>query len=122
MRNPSARRRLQPLDARDVGSVVAALAAFGALRLQDAVALLPLPQRVGWNARALGRAAMFSPSDTLPPDRCQVWTTLSGYAAIACPKATALHRAARRLQPLVGERLRVESPHPRAAVKGVAER
>ena len=33
-----------------------------------------------------------------------------------------MHRAARRLQPLVGERLEAESPHPRAAVTGVAER
>jgi endonuclease-8 len=38
------------------------------------------------------------------------------------PEGDALHRAARRLQPLVGERLEVESPHPRAAVTGVAER
>lgn len=33
-----------------------------------------------------------------------------------------MHRAARRLQPLVGERIEAESPHPRAAVTGVAER
>jgi endonuclease VIII len=38
------------------------------------------------------------------------------------PEGDALHRAARRLQPLVGERLEVESPHPRAAVTRVAER
>jgi endonuclease VIII len=38
------------------------------------------------------------------------------------PEGDALHRAARRLQPLVGETLEVESHHPRAAATGVAER
>jgi endonuclease VIII len=38
------------------------------------------------------------------------------------PEGDALRRAARRLQPLVGERVEAESPHPRAALKGVAER
>src|SRR2546423_1328339 len=38
------------------------------------------------------------------------------------PEGDALHRAARRLQALVGQRLEVEAPHPRAAVKGIAER
>jgi endonuclease-8 len=38
------------------------------------------------------------------------------------PEGDALHRAARRLQPLVGQRLQVESPHPRAQATGVAER
>jgi endonuclease-8 len=38
------------------------------------------------------------------------------------PEGDALRRAAERLQPLVGERLEVETPHPRAAVKGIAER
>lgn len=38
------------------------------------------------------------------------------------PEGDALARAARRLQPLVGDRVEVEAPHPRAAVKGVAER
>jgi endonuclease VIII len=38
------------------------------------------------------------------------------------PEGDALHRAARRLQPLVGETLEVETPHPRAAATGVAER
>jgi endonuclease VIII len=36
------------------------------------------------------------------------------------PEGDALHRAARRLQVLVGQRLVAESPHPRAAVKGIA--
>lgn len=38
------------------------------------------------------------------------------------PEGDSLHRAARRLQPLVGERLRVETPHPRARLTGVADR
>jgi endonuclease-8 len=38
------------------------------------------------------------------------------------PEGDALHRAARRLQPLVGEQVQVEAPHPRAAVTRVAER
>lgn len=38
------------------------------------------------------------------------------------PEGDALHRAARSLQPLVGERLEVETPHPRARVTRVAER
>ena len=38
------------------------------------------------------------------------------------PEGDSLHRAARRLQILVGERVEVETPHPRAAVKGLAQR
>jgi endonuclease-8 len=38
------------------------------------------------------------------------------------PEGDSLHRAARRLQVLVGERVDVETPHPRAAVKRLAER
>jgi endonuclease-8 len=38
------------------------------------------------------------------------------------PEGDSLHRAAQRLQALVGERVEVETPHPRAAVKGLAER
>ena len=37
------------------------------------------------------------------------------------PEGDALHRAARRLQALVGERVEVEARHPRAAATGVAE-
>jgi endonuclease VIII len=36
------------------------------------------------------------------------------------PEGDALHRAARRLQALVGQELKVETPHPRAAVKQLA--
>src|SRR5207247_1819813 len=38
------------------------------------------------------------------------------------PEGDALHRAARRLQVLVGQELEVETPHPRARVTRVAER
>jgi endonuclease VIII len=38
------------------------------------------------------------------------------------PEGDALHRAARRLQPLVGQRLEVESPNPRAQATRVAAR
>ena len=38
------------------------------------------------------------------------------------PEGDSLARAARRLQVLVGERVEVETPHPRAAVKRLAER
>jgi endonuclease VIII len=42
------------------------------------------------------------------------WTTM--------PEGDSLRRAAARLQPLVGESLEVETPHPRAATKRIAER
>jgi endonuclease-8 len=38
------------------------------------------------------------------------------------PEGDSLHRAARRLQPLVGQKLEVESPHPRAQAERVAQR
>ena len=38
------------------------------------------------------------------------------------PEGDSLHRAARSLQPLVGQRLEVESPNPRGQATGVAER
>ena len=38
------------------------------------------------------------------------------------PEGDSLARAARRLQVLVGQRIEAEAPHPRAAVKRVAER
>src|SRR5215470_16497518 len=38
------------------------------------------------------------------------------------PEGDTLHRAARRLQVLVGDRVEVESPHPRAQAERVAER
>jgi endonuclease-8 len=37
------------------------------------------------------------------------------------PEGDSLHRAARRLQVLVGQRIAAESPHPRAQAEGVAE-
>jgi endonuclease-8 len=38
------------------------------------------------------------------------------------PEGDSLHRAARRLQVLVGERVSVETPHPRAAAEQLVER
>ena len=38
------------------------------------------------------------------------------------PEGDSLHRTAQRLQVLVGQRVEVETPHPRAAVKGLRER
>src|SRR3990170_4345696 len=38
------------------------------------------------------------------------------------PEGDSLHRAARRVQPLVGQRLEAESPNPRAQATGVAPR
>src|SRR6266481_1780680 len=38
------------------------------------------------------------------------------------PEGDSLHRAARRLQVLAGQRIEVETPHPRAAGKRLAER
>src|ERR671936_2178467 len=38
------------------------------------------------------------------------------------PEGDALHRAAEELQVLVGERVAVETPHPRAAAERIAER
>ena len=38
------------------------------------------------------------------------------------PEGDSLHRAARRLQPLVGEVVEIETPHPQAQVTRVAER
>ncbi|MDX6396939.1 MAG: endonuclease [Gaiellaceae bacterium] len=38
------------------------------------------------------------------------------------PEGDSLHRAAKRLQPLVGQRLEAASPHPRAQATGVAPR
>jgi endonuclease-8 len=38
------------------------------------------------------------------------------------PEGDAIHRAAMRLQVLAGQRVEVETPHPRAAMKGLTER
>lgn len=41
---------------------------------------------------------------------------------VRVPEGDTLHRAARRLQALVGQRIQADSPHPRARAEGVAER
>jgi endonuclease-8 len=38
------------------------------------------------------------------------------------PEGDSLHRAARRLQPLVGQRIEADAPHPRAQAERIAER
>ena len=38
------------------------------------------------------------------------------------PEGDALHRAARRLQPLVGQQVEVETPNPRAQIGGIADK
>jgi endonuclease-8 len=45
---------------------------------------------------------------------------MHNYAA-GVPEGDAIHRAAMRLQVLAGQRVEVETPHPRAAVKGLVE-
>jgi endonuclease VIII len=42
--------------------------------------------------------------------------------ALLVPEGDAIHRAAMRLQVLAGQRVEVETPHPRAATKGLVER
>jgi endonuclease VIII len=44
------------------------------------------------------------------------------YYSGVMPEGDAIHRAAMRLQVLAGQRVEVETPHPRAAIKGLAER
>ena len=55
------------------------------------------------------------PSSSGSPVECP--TTLN-----CMPEGDSLHRAAGRLQVLAGQRVEVETPHPRAAAKGLAER
>jgi endonuclease VIII len=51
----------------------------------------------------------------------ETWTKSIATLEIV-PEGDSLRRAAVRLQPLVGQRVEVETPHPRAAVKQIAER
>src|SRR5260370_32878023 len=59
-------------------------------------------------------AAMLRPADIVS------WR-MHNYAA-GMPEGDAIHRAARRLQVLAGQRVEVETPHPRAATKGLVDR
>ena len=55
--------------------------------------------------------------------RAASFTSTNAIASLEIvPEGDSLRRAAARLQPLVGERVDVETPHPRAAVKRIAER
>src|SRR6476469_9395923 len=58
---------------------------------------------------------MFSPVVIGPLVKCP--TRLN-----CMPEGDSLHRAADRLRVLAGQRVEVETPHPRAAAKGLAER
>jgi endonuclease VIII len=48
--------------------------------------------------------------------------TVPAVTVAAVPEGDTIHRAAQRLQVLVGERIAAESPHPRARAERVAER
>jgi endonuclease VIII len=52
----------------------------------------------------------------------QSWHHLHPASLPRVPEGDSLARAARRLQVLVGQRVEVETPHPRAAVKQLAQR
>jgi endonuclease-8 len=62
------------------------------------------------------------PSGAGPPPVPLPHASPRSYAAGAMPEGDALHRAARRLQPLVGEVVEVETPNPRAQVGRLSER
>src|SRR5204862_4965633 len=49
-------------------------------------------------------------------------TIIDGSTLTHMPEGDSLHRAAAKLQVLAGQRVEVETPHPRAAGKGLAER
>jgi endonuclease VIII len=109
---------VQPFDPAHVDFGVAAVTAGRTRRAQHSVPLLPLaqgvrgdagPPRDGGNVQVSGHPGQNCDSDAA--------STLA-----EMPEGDSLARAARRLQVLVGERLEVEAPHPRAAVKRVAER
>src|SRR5205823_3791398 len=68
-----------------------------------------------------GRAAPASPRPSQQMPRPLPHVDEATYAA-SMPEGDAIHRAARRLQVLVGQELEVETPHPRAAVKQLAPR
>ena len=87
--------------------------------MQDAVALLPLADRVRRARRCAWSAPRCSGSESRQhlDTQCSILVTVA-----ACPRGTALHRAARRLQALVGQRVEAESPHPRAQAERIAER
>src|SRR5205823_3814279 len=69
--------------------------------------------------RSAGRAAPASPRPSRQTRRPLPHVDEATYAA-SMPEGDAIHRAARRLQVLVGQELEVETPHPRAAVKQIA--
>src|SRR5205814_479166 len=69
--------------------------------------------------RSAGRAAPAGPRPSRQTRRPLPHVDEATYPA-SMPEGDAIHRAARRLQVLVGQKLEVETPHPRAAVKQLA--
>src|SRR4029079_4215826 len=111
----------QPLHPLGVHLAIAALPPGRAHGPEHAVALLPLPQRVGCDARSPGECCDVEQG-------CGHWTipgrivdqNPSPYA-LRMPEGDSLHRAAARLRTLFGLRLTAPSPHPRGLVTGVAK-
>ena len=104
--------RLQPFDARDVELAVATLPAGGPLGVQNAVPLLPLADRVLAARRCAWSARRYSGSESRQHlDRQSAPSRYRGNV----PEGDSLHRAALRLQAIVGQRVDAESPHPARA-------
>src|SRR5437762_5695329 len=78
-------------------------------------------RRISHSERGAGRAAPASPRPSRHMPRPLPHVDEATYPA-SMPEGDAIHRAARRLQVLVGQELDVETPHPRAAVKQLAPR
>ena len=107
----------QPLDPLHVRLAVAPLTSRRAHRPQDAVALLPLAKRVGRDAGAAREGG--------DVEEGRHWTFQLDDRSLdiltrPVPEGDSLHRAAIRLQPLVGRRVAAFSPHPRGQATGVA--
>src|SRR4051794_4799062 len=79
------------------------------------------PRRSSRTGRPAGRAVPAVPRRPLQRRRRLRHEDEATYPW-SMPEGDALHRAARRLQVLVGQQLEVETPHPRAAVKQLAPR
>ena len=107
----------QPLDALHVGLGVAPLAAGRSLRPEDAVALLPLAQRVRRDARPAREGCDVEEGCwhwTIPGRSLPAPTLGTVRSHRLMPEGDSLHRAAARLHPLVGQRVAAEPRHIRA--------
>ena len=108
----------QPFHACDVLLAVAPLSALGALRPEDAVARLPLAERVGCDP---GAPRDRSDVEQRRHEPGRILDFVAARRVLPMPEGDSLHRIALRLQPLVGERVEASSPHPRGRATGVAE-